>query len=320
MLSTVAGIVSVLFPLLQAAQPEAGSLLHPAPHEVDWTQPLVTRPGNQRLATELEARQRYDHAWELVRARDYDAALADFVWLWDATNNKESAFEPQIRHSIIASIGRIAPHHEPTRLKFTAVLDELEHYIQHPIGKSFREWTDWAELSRAMSQEERLVQMYERRRQQDGSIRGFDIHVYAMDDVVEVLLERKRFADVGRLEADIVRAAEATLGMTDPVLEDADARDHFSKAHIEESRDEDRKEVALLYATGLAAGRTAECERIAEMLLAKYDSVDARRALVLACLRVGVVPDTVPRWIGELEERGEDVTELEASLFDLTHP
>ena len=105
------------------------------------------------------------------------------------------------------------------------------------------------------------------------------------------------------------------LAMTDEMV--AEAPDAFSKEELEWSRHDDRQKVALLYAVGLAAGRSAESQQIAEMLLAKYDSVDSRRELVLACLRVGVTPDTVPRWIGELKERGEDVTELTTGLMDV---
>lgn len=292
-----------------------GQSLHPKPSEVEWTQPSSPAEAHQQrpLGSPAECDRRYKRAWELIRANDYDGALEEFVWLWYATDNKVSAFEPAIRTPIIQSIGRLAPYHQPTNLKFTAVLDELEQYVRSH-EKAYREWTDWADLSRAMGQEERLIRLYEERREPDGSIKGFDIHPYALDDVIEVLLERGRFADVGRIEADIVGQAQLDLAMTDMMA--VESPDVFSKADLEQSRHDDRQKVALLYAVGLAAGRTAESQQIAALLLAKYDSVDSRRELVLACLRVGVTPDTVPRWIGELKERGEDVADLTSALAD----
>jgi hypothetical protein len=295
--------------------PSVGQTLHPQPAEVAWTEPKL-RAGSkpQSLSSPSDIKRRYEHAWDLVQSCDYSGALAEFVWLWDATadtSNEASLY----RSHVIESIGRLAPFHEPTHQMFVAVLDELEAFIRKESSpRSYREWDDWAELSRALAQEERLIRLYEERRQPDGSVNSSAIHFYALQSIRDVLLKRGRFADVGRFDADIVEKAMSELELTDLMV--ALDPDTFSKQDIEASRHDDRQKVALLYAVGLAAGRTAESQQIAALLLAKYDSVDSRRELVLACLRVGVTPDTVPRWIAELRDRGEDVTDLTTALMD----
>jgi len=322
------GVVLPLAVCVAQDAPRGGLPLRPKPHEVDWTQP-VPPPAREQppLGSEAEVNERYDLAWELVRADDYRSALEEFVWLWQATDNKASPWEPEIRHRIIRSIGRVAAYHEPTRRRFTAILDDLDAYVRSDPPQSSREWSDWAELSRAMQQDERLTRLYEERRSPDGSLSAFAaskemvlwlkggpfpskggtlFHPYAMDELFDILVETRRFADAGRLHRDLVGMATLTIiEHTDDFLKDY--AEHFSDSDIEEMRQEDREEVALLYALGLAAERTEETGEIAAALLKRYDDAKSRRALVLACHRVGVTSAAVQSWESELQASGEDL-------------
>jgi hypothetical protein len=309
--------------------PRGGHSLHPKPREIDWTE-RVPPPAREQppLGSEAEVKERYDLAWKLVRADDYDSALEEFAWLWQATDNKASPWEPEIWHRIIESIGRVAAFHEPTRRRFTAILDDLDAYVRSDPPQSAREWSDWAELSRAMQQDDRLIRLYEERRSPDGSLHAFSpaskeewswlrdggpfpskggtlFHPYAMDELFDVLVETHRFADAGRLHPDLVGMATLTIEHTDAFLKEY--ADHFSDSEIEEMRQADREEVALLYALGLAAERTEETAEIAAALLKRYDDAMSRRALVLACHRVGVTAAAVQRWESELQASGEDL-------------
>jgi hypothetical protein len=303
--------------------------LHPATREFHWKQP-VPPPAREQppLGSEAEVNERYDRAWKLVREGDYGAALEEFVWLWQATDNKASPWEPEIRHRIIESIGRVADDHEPTHRRFTAILDDLDAYVRSDPPQSCREWSDWAELSRAMHQDDRLIRLYEERRSPDGSLHAFSpmseemlswlreggpfpskggtlFHPYAKDELFQILVETGRFADAGRLEPDLVGTATLTIEHTDDFLKEY--AEHFSDGEIDELRQEDREEVALLYALGLAAERAEESSKIADALLKRYDDVKSRRALVLACRRVGVTTAAVQGWEAELQATGEDL-------------
>jgi len=323
--------VAVAIALCLFQEAPHGGLKKPNPADFDWTAPPAREQPPLAPAAEVEAR--YAHAWELVRAGDSDAALEDWLWLWSATDNKASAFEPTIRGQIIESIGQVAAHHEPTRVRFTAILDEVEAFIRRDPPQAFREWTDWADLSRAMKQEDRLVRLYEERRKPDGSLSAFaplskddlaaigggrlptkgnaHFHPYAFDDLFEVLVERGRFADAGRLYADLVGEAELKLKITDEGAEMVAG--HLSDEEIEAERQQCREQVALLSALGFAADRTQQAEQVVAALLRRYDDAASRRALVLACHRVGVAPAAETRWIAEIRELGADTSDLEAA-------
>jgi len=308
--------------------------LHPAPHEVDWSQPVPLPPREQPpLGSEEEVQVRYDRAKTLVRAGNHDLALEEFVWLWTATDNKASPWEPRIRPRIIASIGRLAERHEPTRIRFTAILDEIDAFIRKDPTQAVREWTDWAALSRALNQEGRLVTLYEERRAPDGSLQRFApmskerllwlkggpppstggvvFHPYAFDDLFDVLVEAERFADAGRIHKDLPAEAASKLNSSDRALDEV--REHLSEEDIAEGWQQLREDLALLYALGLAAAREEDSEKVAATLIERFDDSASRRALVLACRRVKVTSPSVQRWMGELRDRGADVSDLEAA-------
>jgi alkylhydroperoxidase family enzyme len=264
---------------------------------------------------------RYQEAWKRVGKRDYDGALDGLRWLWEHTPDRASMEQASIREAVVDSAGRLAPVHEPTRIEFTAILDGLEESIRQDPLRLPGEWSDWAELSRAMGQQERVIRLYEEWRRPDGTLDTHIVNYYGWVTIIDALLEQGRFADVGRIHPDLVDEAERKLSSTDDSLEmDPDMVDWYTKQDLELLRQEDREDVALLCAAGLAAGRASESEQVAKALLAKYDSVESRRALVEACLRVGVFPDALPRWISELQERGEDVTELTIALMEARNP
>lgn len=312
--------VLLLSPLQDAKH--HGPPLHPAYDTPIGRAPLHAPRSRVQppLGSEAEVEQRYEHACELIDADDYDAALTEVSWLWTATDNKQSAFEPAIRSFIIESIGQLADRHEPTRLHFTTVLDGLDAFVRGDPPQSFREWTDWADLSRAMHQEDRLIRLYEERRAPDGSLEVSRLpteeelqamlaagefafsktifHSYAYDDLFEVLLERGRYADAGRLHPDLVGTAEFHLTWRDEYLEENAKR--YSASKLAEFQQEDREKVALLYALALAADRTSDAERVAAALLARYDDVASREALVRACGHVNVTSPAITTWLVEL--------------------
>ena len=314
----VPGVVLAVLAFAPQSVPRGNQPLHPKLSDIDWTRSNPAAAGaSRRPASEAVLKKRYDHAWDLVRAGDYDGALEDFAWLWDETDKGDGSDMEvaAVRDALLKSIARVAPCHEPTRVRFTAILDELETFVRKDQPPStYREWIDWETLSRALKQEDRLIRLYEERRQPDGSIDTDALQFYAWDATFEVLVERGRFADAGRYDTNIVERVESRLTITDELIEDDP--DYFSRSDIEQYRREERSDVALLHAVGLAAGRIDESARVAAALLAKYDDIESRRALVLACVRVGVTSDAVPRWISEMEAKGADVSDLKVALMD----
>lgn len=140
------------------------------------TPPLIYNAEIVGRASEAEYRVRYDRMWALVAESNYDEALPELIWLWKATDNKATVGEPAIRAEIIEGIGRIAAHHEPTRTYFSKVLDDLGAYIREDRQRSFSEWSDWADLSRAMGQEDRLIRLYDERKTPEGGLPMFVLY------------------------------------------------------------------------------------------------------------------------------------------------
>lgn len=290
-------------------------------------------PASAEVIDQLDAdseaayRARYDQMWALVAERKYDEALAGLIWLWEATDNKASAFEPAIRTEVIESIGRIAAHHAPTRAYFIGVLDGLEaivranpvlfpqafiQFIQRksdPPRTTFREWIDWPALSRALGEEHRVIGLYDEWKKPSGAAEG--LHPYARDDAFELLLKHGRVADAGLFHEDIVREARRVLDFPDLVLKrfpEAAARD---MPWLEENA---QQEAALLFAVGVAAERAQDAQTVVGLLLSKHDTAEARIALVSACIEHGVMAPRLEEWLEEAERRGVKRDDLREQL------
>jgi hypothetical protein len=272
----------------------------------------ASHPARKPLPFEEEFEPRFDHARKLVESQDLDAALVEFEWLWDATNNLGSAFEPAIRPTIVKAIGELAAQHAATREHFTAIFEDLDAKVRANTPPVFRYWTDWADLGRALKLDDRILKLYLERRSQSGAIRTFtDFHPYAYDDLLDILIERRQYADAGRLCADPVNEAERAYGVDSRLS--ADNASDLNSA-LAEMRGYDRTRLSQLYALTLAADRSDEAAGVARILLANDDSVAARRELILACLKFEVSPDTLHIWMAEIRARGGDVSDLEALM------
>ncbi len=270
----------------------AGELAFDPPRSKSPATPME-EPVRTPLPHEAEFDPRFEHALELVGAGAYDAALREFEWLWDATNNLESAFEPDIRPDVIEAIGRLAELHPAARTHFGAIFDDLDAKVRADAKPVYRFWMDWADLGRALELDDRIVQLYVERRSPTGSLRFGDFHSYALDELFDILIERKQYADAGRIHADPVKKAETVYDI---------------------SIDYGRREGSRLHALTLAAGRTGEAAAIAHLILTKDDSIEARCDLAIACLQFDVRCEGIATWLAEIRERGGDVGDLEALL------
>lgn len=229
---------------------------------------------------------RFDKARRLVTAGDHDAALLEFEGLWTDTNNPDSAFDPRIRGPIIQAIGQLAAVHPATKVRFGEIFDELDATVRRNPPRSFRTWTDWADLGRALELDDRIVQLYVDRRSPTGTLRVFaDIHPYALDDLFDILLERRQFAEAGRITIDPLAEARMEYDIGDPRADGVD--DAQAEAIGGSMLLRAREDVGRLHALTLAADRPDEAEAVAKFMLTVDDTVEARWALVLACLHSG---------------------------------
>jgi hypothetical protein len=151
--TAIVSTLGVVLPLAvcgRARRPTRRALpLRPKPHEVDWTQP-VPPPAREQppLGSEAEVNERYDLAWELVRADDYRSALEEIRLVMASgptTRRRLGNRDPAPDHPEHRT-GRCLPradasslHRDPGRPRRVC-----------PIGPATvinREWSDWAELS-----------------------------------------------------------------------------------------------------------------------------------------------------------------------------
>jgi len=178
-----------------------------------------------------------------------------------------------------------------------------------------RNWTDWADLGRALKLDDRIVQLYLDRRSPTGSIRMFtDIHPYAFDDLLDILIERRQFVEAAALFEDPIQDVKKSYAFVQTM---AEARGSARWAEPADILLLARDKASLLYALTVASGRAGVADEIARFMLAQDDTVEARRALVLACHRMAVGPATLHEWIAEIRERGGDLSGLEAPGFEV---
>ncbi|MET0267812.1 MAG: hypothetical protein ABW202_19630 [Duganella sp.] len=65
-----------------------------------------------------------ERAWAAHAAGDYDAALTDYIWLFDATSERDSSVAPLRLSYVLAAWAKLAEDHLPARQALVALRDK----------------------------------------------------------------------------------------------------------------------------------------------------------------------------------------------------
>lgn len=295
-----------------------------------WTNDVLA---GKRSTDELAARaaalkdsddvqSRYDLARDLVQAKQYDEALAHYLWLWPAS--RDSAGMGGVRVSfMLSNMATLARKHAPARKAFLEVLDETQAKIDQTVVPAYEDWKDWSSLCKYFDQNARVVAWYERRRDEQGRLLvGQDdefLSGHIVGEVYDVLIHSKR-------PLDAVRLYEDALERADKIVSDYQRQGEHNATLDEEMRKNvgafGRQKLAgdlsNLYAALLVAERGEEAGEVAALLIRTLDGPDCRLALVRAGLDAVERPlEAFTRWLDEAEAAGGNVRTLRKKLAKL---
>jgi hypothetical protein len=245
----------------------------------------------------------------------HDEALTELDRLW--TSEIEPGWEDQPlspeEEQLVEAIGREAAKDPPTRKHFEDIFDALDTAIRGRQA-SMHDWARWAAVGRALKLDDRIVQLYVERRSPKGVIRPFeDWNPFVTDTLVDILVDRKQYADAGRLSADPAKQVQGQYQSLQRTMAGLKAETRASSM-VKDMQTSLRAEAGRLHALTLAAGRVAEAADVAHSMLLHDDTIEARRELISACLKFGVPCDSFAEWIADIRERGGKVGDLEAKI------
>ena len=268
--------------------------------------------------TDIEAR--YDLAQELFRAKQYDEALAHYLWLWPATRDVPSYGGVRTSFMLLDMAG-LARKHEPAAKAFAAILEELQGKIDAADAPAFQDWQEWTSFCRYFGGRARILAWYEKHRDPQGLLfpeRDDPLAGIIVSDVYENLIAAERCKEAVGLYPDAGvearRMVEHYRQMMSSLPDDAEQR-----ASLEDhSRRKLAQDIGRLYGALRVAEREEEAAAAATLLLETLDRPETRVALARAGMDALQKPDpAITRWIDEAEAAGVDVGILRRKLAKL---
>jgi thioredoxin 1 len=265
----------------------------------------------------VDIRQRMNLADQLARsdkAQDLDLATDEYVWLWNnMLKHRESMYG--VRLSFMATeMKDLAAKHPRARAEFVKLRDAAEARLKKDTGWDIL--TDWITLNlRVLDDKDAVLAWHDRIAPQPDS--GPTLARYGRD-LTELLVERGRWADAGRLFQDPMTHVGREIDLHDMTkqpppmpagMDPADAA-KINEQLAANSRASIGRSVGQLSAALHAAGRHEEAQKVRAMVLDRADSLEVRRALLAVALEAKVIS---PGHLSLLE--GASAKGLEADLI-----
>lgn len=147
-----------------------------------------------------EMSRRLDAARELTKAGRHEDATAEFVWLWENIDRVDPGMEG-VRVSFMANnIRELVGKHEAARVRFADIRDRAASLADVDLTTA-RQRFDWIVLNEILSEPERTLAWF------DG-VKADERYALVLNRcahrLVDLLKERGRFGDIGRLYTDPV--------------------------------------------------------------------------------------------------------------------
>lgn len=218
-----------------------------------------------------------DAAAELLQQGRYDEALEHYQWLWQNVPSAAPGLAG-VRVSFMArSMGALATAHPPARARFSELRDRAALAADGDADPLSAARFDWLVLNEILAEPDRTMAWFdgvELQRTPAGRRSAF------LHRLTPLLIERHRWADIGRLEpapmATLARAHEILRGALDQPPAGPAARREAAIASLQTVV---RAQVVVLYRGLMAAGRSEDAAMVREEALRRDDSPALRDLL-----------------------------------------
>ena len=237
-----------------------------------------------------EMHDRLNAVRQLVKEERYDAATAEFVWLWENMDRIDPGMQG-VRVSFMADdIKQLIVEHPPARQRFTDIRDRTGMLASADIASGARLRFDWIVLNEILSEPDRTLAWF------DG-VTEDDRHSTLLDSVgsrlIPLLKSHHRFRDIGRIYKDpVATLVEAHRAFQPPPHIAADPypdpdpnlgpdlqrlMKQMLRTILDDLPHEVIEDAALMVTCLLAADRSAEAEAV-EREARRLDPSDAMRS------------------------------------------
>ena len=259
---------------------------------------------------DLSIRERMDMARSFVQGGKFDKATKEYLWLWDNMLKKEPAMYG-VRLSFMAGdIEDLCAQDNTAHDAFTKVRDSTEARLKGE-DKSWDDLADWITLNQILRQPAKTLEWFDRIKGDPDSAQTLERFAFRLLPLLE---EQERWADVGRLVRDPVKAIQRDHAMATMRMPMGNADAELRKRVQDMAMENFRSQAANMYMGLLAADRKVDAERYADEA-AKLDDTSATRVeLVRRAVEQGYASDQQLRLLDEAEKKGADVTELRAQV------
>lgn len=234
----------------------------------------------------VDIQRRLEVARGLLDARDFVAALDEYVWLWDNMVEHDQAYTG-VRMSFMASdMERLAARHEPAKARFTAMRDALAQTLKEK--RSFMTFMDWMTLNEVIGEKQANLAWFDRVKDDNSAKPWIDRVWFRIERLLE---DEGRWADMGAFvnvpqflsqQKMMVAARQNMPARGNPeqqaMFRDIDndlTRDQFAKTHL----------------SLLAANREEDARRVADELIKLLDDEKSRVTLVTMVVDTGLARD-----------------------------
>ena len=269
----------------------------------------------------------YASARNLLRSGDEAEASRVLFWLWDHALEREPGSHP-VRWGAARRLGELAEEHEPTRTALASRRDRLQEAVDaHPQNATLEQLRDWAVLNEAMQAEQRILDWWEKVKDEADKV-PLSAVVAGMEPYLRpLLLEELRWREMAKLYPDpqeyLARRSETHQRVLGTYAGDEgvdmlppEMRERTKRERVQRAWEGFRGDIAVVYASLLAADREREAAEVAD-LAAKADESTATMRLTLVDMAIGAGegrPEHA-KWIAEaerdpsLQERAERLRE-----------
>lgn len=271
---------------------------------------LMTQLADVRAGKiKMSAQERLQLAGKLMRAKQFDEATTEYLWLWDNLVKLDMSMSA-VRVSFMTSdMQRLAAVHKPALDAFRKLRDETVKKFKSDTDVAQDDFIDWCELNNVIGDDQATLAWFDRVKDQPAAKKLLRI---AGLRVARLLEQSNRWADRGKLynkPADELGVQMRGSRGTPPGLSD-DQKKEFEQYQMQSSR----RAAAVMYASLLAATREDDATEVAKLAMKEDPSGDMAIALVQFALKADQPRSAQLDILAAAEKGGTNVAELRAEL------